>query len=252
MPNTVTTAVVVTGGASGIGRACATVLAEQGRNVAVWDLQADAAQTAAAEIAAATGVSTIGLGIDVTDSSSFAAAIDASRAACGAIGGLVHAAGTVRAQTIGALDEEGWDFVLDVNLRALPLLVQALHADLVAQPGGAIVGIASIEAWVGNAAIPAYCASKAGMLGVVRSLSDRLGPEGIRINAVCPGFIETPMLAPTLGLPGARDRFVESTTLKRLGEPRDIGEPVAFLLSSGASFITGQSLVVDGGVLATV
>lgn len=252
MPNTVTTAVVVTGGASGIGRACATVLAEQGRNVAVWDLQTDGAREAAAEIAAATGVSTIGLGIDVTDSSSFAAAIDASRSACGTIGGLVHAAGTVRAQTIGTLDEDGWDFVLDVNLRALPLLVQALHADLVAEPGGAIVGIASIEAWVGNAAIPAYCASKAGMLGVVRSLSDRLGPEGVRINAVCPGFIETPMLAPTLALPGARDRFIENTTLKRLGDPRDIGEPVAFLLSSGASFITGQSLVVDGGVLATV
>ena len=250
MGNTVTSAVVITGGASGIGRGCATVLAEQGRNVALWDLQGDLARSTAAEIAAATGVRAIGLGVDVTDSSSFAAAIDASRAECGAIGGLVHAAGTVRSQSIGDLDEDGWDFVLDVNLRALPLLVQALHADLASTPGGAIVGIASIEAWIGNGAIPAYCASKAGMLGVVRSLSDRLGPEGIRINAVCPGYIETPMLAPTLGIPGIRERFVESTTLKRMGEPRDIGEPVAFLLSSGASFITGQSLAVDGGVLA--
>jgi len=131
------------------------------------------------------------------------------------------------------------------------MLVQAMHADLAAADGAAVVGISSIEGWVGNAAIPAYCASKSGMLGAVRSMADKLGPEGIRVNAICPGFIETPMLGITLDIPGVRTRFEESSVLKRIGQPSEIGEPAAFLLSDKASFITGQSIVVDGGVLAT-
>lgn len=247
-----TTGVIITGGASGIGRACAEAVAAQGRAVAIWDIATDGAETAAREIAAAHGVATFGLGFDVTKSDVLADAVSASRNAVGALGGLVHAAGTVRSQTIGDLDDAGWDFVLNVNLRAFPMLVQAMHADLVAAPGAAVVGIASIEGWVGNAAIPAYCASKAGMLGAVRSMADRLGPEGIRVNAICPGFIETAMLAPSLGIAGLRDRFEQSSVLKRVGQPSEIGEPAAFLLSDKASFITGQSIIVDGGVLATV
>jgi NAD(P)-dependent dehydrogenase (short-subunit alcohol dehydrogenase family) len=247
---TTTSAVIVTGGASGIGRACAEALAREGRPVAVWDLNAEGVAAAAAEIASATGVATFGLAIDVTRTADLDAAVDASRAVVGTIGGLVHAAGTVRAQTIGDLDDEGWDFVLNVNLRAFPMLVQAMHADLAATPGAAVVGISSIEGWIGNAAIPAYCASKAGMLGAVRSMSQRLGPDGIRINAICPGYIETPMLAPALSAPGVLDAFMASSVLGRIGRPAEIGEPAAFLLSDKASFITGQAIIVDGGVLA--
>ncbi len=246
-----TSAVIVTGGASGIGRASAEAIAAQGRAVAVWDLNADGALAAAREIANVHGVATFGLGIDVTKTSELSGAVDASRDVVGPIGGLVHAAGTVRSQSIGDLDDEGWDFVLNVNLRAFPMLVQAMYADLVAAEGAAVVGIASIEGWVGNAAIPAYCASKAGMLGAVRSMADRLGPEGIRVNAICPGFIETAMLGITLNMPGVRQRFEESSVLKRIGQASEIGEPAAFLLSDKASFITGQSIIVDGGVLAT-
>ena len=214
-----TSAVIVTGGASGIGRACAEAIAAQGRAVAVWDLNTDGALAAAQEIANKHNVATFGLGIDVTKTSELASAVDASRSAVGALGGLVHAAGTVRSQSVGDLDDAGC--------------------------------IASIEGWIGNAAIPAYCASKAGMLGVVRSMADKLGPEGIRVNAICPGFIETPMLGITLDMPGMRNRFEESSVLKRIGQPSEIGEPAAFLLSDKASFITGQSIIVDGGVLAT-
>ena len=246
-----TSAVIVTGGASGIGRACAEAIAAQGRAVAVWDLNTDGVLSAAQEIANKHNVATFGLGIDVTKTAELASAVDASRSAVGPLGGLVHAAGTVRSQSVGERDDAGWDFVLNVNLRAFPMLVQAMHTDLAAADGAAVVGIASIEGWIGNAAIPAYCASKAGMLGAVRSMADKLGPEGIRVNAICPGFIETPMLGITLDMPGMRNRFEESSVLKRIGQPSEIGEPTAFLLSDKASFITGQSIVVDGGVLAT-
>jgi NAD(P)-dependent dehydrogenase (short-subunit alcohol dehydrogenase family) len=238
------TGVVVTGGASGIGRACAQALGEAGRPVAVWDRDGGGAEAVAKQVAADAGVDTIGIGIDVTDRSAFADAIQRSRPVLGSIGGLVHSAGTVRNDGIGSLDESGWDFVLNVNLRAEALLVQALLEDLRAAEGAAVVGIASIEAVVGNAAIPAYCASKAGLLGLTRSMALQLAGDGIRVNAVCPGFIDTPML----GVAGeGRQRMITECPLKRLGEPRDIAKAVRFLLSDEASFVTGTHLIVDGG-----
>jgi NAD(P)-dependent dehydrogenase (short-subunit alcohol dehydrogenase family) len=244
-----TSGAVVTGGASGIGRACAAALAEVGRPVAVWDLNSAGAEAAAAEIQHDNGVSTVGIGIDVTDSSAFPAAIERSRAALGSIGGLVHAAGVARADVLGALDEERWDFVLDVNLRAEALLVQALLSDLQkSSPGSAVVGIASIEGLVGNGAIPAYCASKAGLLGLTRSMALQLASDAIRVNAVCPGYIDTPMTA--LG-DEIRQQFADHCPMGRMGSAREIAKAVRFLLSDEASFVTGAYLVVDGGVTAT-
>ena len=242
------TGVVITGGASGIGRATAQALAEVGRPVALWDRNEEGAARAADEIKASTGVATLGIGIDVTDSHAIVDAVERSRAMLGTIGGMCHSAGISGAAGLGALDDAVWDKVLNVNLRAHALITQALLPALrAANPGSAVVGIASIEAIIAHGAIPAYCASKAGLLGLTRSMADQLGPEGIRVNAVCPGYIDTPLLAPT---PQMEAGYVANAPMKRLGQPDDIAKVVRFLLSDEAGFVTGTQIVVDGGVTA--
>lgn len=243
--------VIVTGGGSGIGRATCLALAAAGRPVSPWDLNADAAHSVAVEAAQKYGVVAYGVGIDVRDTARFPAAIADTRAALGSIGGLVHGAGIPGASPIDQLDADVWDTVLDIHLRAAALLIRDVTADLERNPGSAIVLIASIEAIVAHEAIPAYCSAKAGLLGLARSTAARLGARGIRANAVCPGFIETPMFSPAVANDDVRQTYLDRIPLHRLGRPEDIANTIRFLLSDDAAYVTAAEFVVDGGVTRT-
>lgn len=250
IPYSPATGVIVTGAASGIGRACALALAEAGRPVSCWDIERAGVEKAAAEIADRYGVASHFAALDITETARFNALVSEAREALGSIGGLVHAAGISRTEPVEELDEQVWDAVLDVNLRAYPLLVRAVLPELRAQQGSAVVGIASINAILGNGRNPAYGASKAGLLGASRSMADRLADEGIRVNSVCPGYVRTPMLMPGIEAhPELGARMTGSTMLGRLAAPEEIATAVRFLLSDDASFITAEELVVDGGAV---
>jgi len=239
------TAVVITGGASGIGLASAEALAAVGRPVALWDINGAKAKDAAVAIAAATGTRTFAVGVDLRDLQATGPALTETRRALGPIGGLVHAAGVVDTGSLEGVTPESWDAGMNVHLRPLLLLTQAMLEDFKANPGSAVVAIASINATLGNAVNPIYSAAKGGMLSLVRSLADRLANDGIRINSVSPGMIKTPMMQPTLDmLPGHFERRI---LMGRIGAPAEIGRVVRFLLSDEASYITAAELIVDGG-----
>jgi len=245
-----TTGVIITGGASGIGAATMRALAEAGRPVAAWDLNGDLAVEVAEAVRDAYGVVAIGVGVDVTDHAAFADAIVRTRTSLGSIGGLVHGAGIVGAGAIDEFDDAVWNLTLATHLTAAAVLIRELTPDLVANAGSSVVLVASMAAIVGFDANPAYCAAKSGMLGLARSATARLSPKGVRVNCVCPGFIDTPMMAPSLSAAGT-DRFAARAPLRRMGQPGDIATAIRFLLSDDASFVTGTELVVDGGAVAT-
>ncbi len=244
------TGVVITGGASGIGLAAAEALAAVGRPVALWDLSEEKAADRATAITEAYGVVAAGFGVDVRDVDAIVEGAGRTRAALASVGGIVHCAGTVDTGSLEGVTVDTWDAGINVHLRPIPFLIQAFLADLKARPGGAIVATASINATLGNAANPIYTAGKGGVLSLVRSLADRLGRDGIRINAVSPGQIRTPMMAPTLEARG-EERYNERILLGRVGEAAELGRVVRFLLSEEASYITASEIVVDGGNISS-
>jgi NAD(P)-dependent dehydrogenase (short-subunit alcohol dehydrogenase family) len=239
------TGVVITGGASGIGLATAHALAAVGRPVALWDINVDGARLVAQQIADRYGVRTLGVSVDLRNSQAVAPAAIATREALGSVGGIVHGAGTAEATGIDGVTPDNWDAGLALHARAVLLMVQAFREDLRAHPGSAIVAIASINATLGNGLIPIYSAAKGAILSLVRSMADELAQDGVRINAISPGQIDTPIMAGTkAALPGHFERRI---MMGRYGEPEELGRTIRFLLSDEASYITATEIVVDGG-----
>jgi NAD(P)-dependent dehydrogenase (short-subunit alcohol dehydrogenase family) len=243
------TGVLVTGGGSGIGRQTALALAEVGRPVAVWDLNAEGAEETASLCRQKHGVVTDWSVVDVADTAALAEAVSRAADALGSLGGFVHAAGVSGAMPVDFLEDELWDSTLNVNLRAAAMISRlVLEPFRRAGPGSAAVFISSVEGLFGSSFLTAYCASKGGVLGLMRSIAHRFAAEGFRVNAVCPGAVATPMLAPAFELPGFRQQLEERTPLGRVSTPDEIARPIRFLLSEEASFITGTYLTVDGGL----
>lgn len=237
--------VVITGGASGIGLATAHALAAVGRPVALWDINAQGVLAAAEDIARSHGVRAIGLSVDLRNPQAIMPAAIASREAIGPVGGLVHAAGTADVTGIDGVTPDNWEAGLNLHARPVLLMTQAFRDDLKSCPGAAIVALSSINATLGSALIPIYSAAKGAVISLVRSMADELANDGIRINTVSPGQIDTPIMAGTkAALPGYFERRI---MLGRYGEPEEVGRVIRFLLSDEASYITATEIVVDGG-----
>jgi 3-oxoacyl-[acyl-carrier protein] reductase len=234
---------LVTGSTRGIGRAIAEALAGAGARVAVVGRD----QAKAAEAAAAIGGGAQGFAADVTDPASIVALVDAVEKAFGQIDILVNNAGLTRDNILFRIKDDDWDTVLDANLRGAFLAIRAISRGMIKRRWGRIINIASIVGITGNKGQANYAASKAGLIGLTKSVAKELGSRNVLVNAVAPGFIETDMTAAMT--PDARAALSGQIPLERLGSPRDIAGVVTFLASDYASYITGQTLVVDGGMV---
>jgi len=242
--------VVVTGGGSGIGRATALRLGREGLAVAVWDLDRDRAESAAAEICDGGGCA-IGAGCDVSNRESVDAARDRTSGELGAAWGLVNNAGVDRLSLFKDSDPADWRVILDVNLVGTLNVTQSLLPGMIHQGSGRIVCISSDAARVGSTGEAVYAAAKAGILGFVKTLARETARSGVLVNAVCPGPTDTNLLDLVRNRPGG-DRIIESMTrsipLGRIATPEDIAGAIAFFLSEDAGYVTGQILSVSGGL----
>jgi 2-hydroxycyclohexanecarboxyl-CoA dehydrogenase len=238
---------LVTGGASGIGAATARRLAAEGARVAIGDLDEAGARDVAAEIDA------FATPLDVADTASAAAAVAAVVDNLGPVDVLVNNAGTDRFAFFTNTDEELWDFVIAVNLRGVIAMTHAVLPSMHQRGAGVIVNVASEAGRVGSQGSVVYSAAKAGVIGFTKAIARESARFGIRSNAVAPGPIETPLLnsAPEeLGELGERLKqgMISATVMRRIGTPEEVAAAIAYLASDDASYVTGQTLNVSGGL----
>ena len=234
---------LITGGAQGIGEACAEALAADGAKVILADIKESVADTAAR-------LGGAGYICDMSDADAVLALFDRIEAEHGPVSYLVNNAGVARPGDFLSYDLADFDAVIGLNLRGVFVALQRAARTMVEKGiEGAIVNMSSINAQVAIPAIPAYCASKGGVMQITKSAALALAPHNIRVNAVGPGSIDTEMMAGVNANPEALKTALSRTPLKRIGGAREIGDVVAFLCSRKASYITGETIYVDGGRL---
>jgi NAD(P)-dependent dehydrogenase (short-subunit alcohol dehydrogenase family) len=237
--------VIVTGGASGIGRACARRLAAEGARVVVADLDGQRASTVALGIGDSRA---LGVAVDVRSRADCEAMVAGGLAAFGRVTGLISAAGVNQPpRTVADMTEDEWQRVIDINLTGTLWTIRAVAPHL--GPGSAIVTLASGGARVVRKGVAAYAASKAGVLAVTKVAALELGGQGVRVNAIVPGFIDTEMNRAKLTAE-RRAAIERSAPLGRVGNPDEIASVASFLLSTDSSYISGDLIAVDGGVAA--
>jgi NAD(P)-dependent dehydrogenase (short-subunit alcohol dehydrogenase family) len=240
---------VVTGAAQGNGKAIATGLAQNGAKIAVCDIQLEAAQKVAAEISS-TGAVAKAFKVDVTSSASITALAETVERELGQTSILINNAGIIRRTPVdSATFEQDWHAVMAVNADGPMLMIRAFLPQLTATQGR-IVNLGSIMSVTAGPGLSGYAASKGALLQLTKGLAHDLAPLGIRINAIAPGVIETPMTDATRANPEAIGRFMAHTPMKRVGQPEELVGPILFLVSSLSSYVTGALLPVDGGYLA--
>jgi len=241
--------VLVTGASRGIGRACAVAFAEEGARVAINHPGEDESAAEAASLVAAAGGEPLVVPADVSRRDQVAAMAAAVLDAFGGIDVVVLNAGICPFTPFLEIGDEEWDRVLAVNAKGPFLVAQALAPAMIAAGGGRVIGIGSISALTGGELQAHYCASKAAMTSLMRTLAIVLGPHGITCNTVHPGPIETDINRDDLARPGQRDQFERRIPSGRIGQPRDIADVVRLLAREGTRYVNGAELVIDGGLL---
>lgn len=238
--------VIITGGGSGIGKETGLLFAREGAKVVVGDVNEKAGGETVDAIKNAGG-DALFVKLDVSNREETKQAVKDTIAKYGRIDVLINNAGIIQDALVVKMTESQWDKVIDINLKGPFNCIQAVAEQMIAQGSGVILNISSIVALYGNVGQTNYAATKAGLVGMTKTLAKELGKKGIRVNAIAPGFIYTPMTAtvPEKIL----DMMKEKTPLKRLGTPGDIANALLFLSSDEASFINGAVISVDGGLL---
>ncbi|HMM28161.1 MAG TPA: SDR family NAD(P)-dependent oxidoreductase [Aggregatilineaceae bacterium] len=243
--------VIVTGGASGIGRATAQLFAAEGARVVVVDVQRAQGEATVAEILRASG-SAYFVCCDVSQEHDVAQMVARAVEVFGGIDILFLNAGIGLAKDVAHTTLEEWDRVLGVNVRGVYLCSRYALPYLKQRGEGSIVIDASANGVLAEAELGAYCASKGALIALTRSMALDYARDNIRVNCVCPGYIDTPINAGYFASPGAREKAARLHPIGRIGQPQDVANAVLFLASSEASFITGAALAVDGGLTAAI
>jgi NAD(P)-dependent dehydrogenase (short-subunit alcohol dehydrogenase family) len=240
---------IVTGAGSGIGRATAKVLARDGAKLCIADLDAGSAESVVKEIEQAGGEA-LAFHIDVSDTEQNGAMVAATVERFGGVHAAHLNAGIAVSSTVIDGDVDVWDQVIAVNLRSVYLGLRAIAPAMIAAGGGSIVATASVAGLRGGQGMPSYYASKHGVVGLVKAAAAELAEHGVRVNAVCPGVIDTPILGPAHGVAPITEMLGQIHLLGRVGQPEEVGELVAFLVGPRSEFLTGAAYPVDGGLTA--